>query len=195
MDATNKKQLRKQVLELRSALSKDSVKAKSQRIAAQIFSTQAYQEAKRILIYLDFKNEVNTQPIIDHALGAGKAVFVPVVVQGENALKLVAYYGLKTPMTRSSFGILEPTITAGNTTAIDAIDLVLAPGVAFDLMGNRLGYGGGYYDRLLSTCQNPSIRVIALAFELQLVSEVPHEAWDMRIDALCTEDALYPIKG
>lgn len=185
--AQQKKALRREILKRRSALTPEALTEKSAAIAQRVLESPEFQAAQRLLIYMDFKSEVYTGPIIDSALARGKQVYVPVVVPDQPDLLLVAYHGPDTPMVRSSFGILEPVPGPDNTVAIEAIDLVLAPGIAFDDRGYRLGYGGGYYDRLLAGADRSRLRVIALAFDCQLEPELVHDPWDRIMDGLFTE--------
>lgn len=187
-----KKNLRKNILKQRSALSPIEISQKSQAIAKYVSFHPDYEKAKTILIYLDFKSEVQTELMVKHALLAGKKVYVPVVQEGDDNLLLVAYEGDITPMYRSNYGILEPLVTTANTISIGAIDLILAPGVAFDARGYRLGYGGGYYDRLIEPKKDLKLPVYALAFSLQMVEHVPHDTWDQRIDGIFTESGFIP---
>lgn len=188
--ALQKKALRREILKRRSALTPEAMMEKCAAIAQHVIESPEFQAAEQLLIYMDFKSEVYTGPIIDAALSRGKRVYVPVVVPEQPDLLLVAYHGADTPMVRSSFGILEPVPGPENTVAIDTIDLVLAPGVAFDAKGYRLGYGGGYYDRLLAGADRSRLQVIALAFDCQLVPELVHEPWDRVMDGLITETQI-----
>ncbi len=190
-----KKELRMAILSKRKALTAQEVDAHSNRIFQSVIASAHYLNAKRLLIYLDFKNEVRTDAIIAHALAMGKEVYVPVVMPEHPDLALVAYTGPNTPMVLSSFGINEPIITEQNTVDFGTIDFVIAPGVAFDRDGYRLGYGGGYYDRLLAHKKAPNIPVYALAFSMQVVKCVPHDAWDKRISGFFTEEARFDVIG
>lgn len=193
--STQKKNLRSEIIKKRVQMDPETLAHASSCITQSIVNTPLFQGARNILVFLSFKNEVDTSEIILAALAQGSQVFVPVVVDKNSDLKLVAYYGPQTPMRLSSYGIREPLISDQNTTTIDAIDLVLAPGVAFDRMGHRMGYGGGFYDRMLEKVGRDQLWVIALAFSMQIVDEVPCDPWDALMDAIITEDEVIIVKS
>ncbi len=183
----SKQTLRKETLARRRNLAPELVSNYSNSIYQSVIAHPLYQEAAVVMIYMDYKNEVQTKALLDHAIQSGKTAVLPVVDPITNTLVLVTYQGESTPMTRSSFGILEPVITPDNQVAFSEVNLVLAPGVAFDPFGYRLGYGGGYYDKLLSGADRNRVKVYGICFDCQVVASVPHEAYDMGMDGLFTE--------
>lgn len=190
-----KKTLRKNMLTLRSSLTPDEITFKSQQISARVLGSEVYQRASFVMLYMDFKNEVETAGLILSALEDGKRVALPVVDQVAHRLVLVEITDMERDLNRSDFGILEPSITPENTLEPGAIDLILAPGVAFDLRGYRMGYGGGFYDQLLSQCDRDQVRVYALCFDIQVVSQVPIDPHDQRMDGLFTESGVHHFNG
>lgn len=180
------------MIERRNQLNLSDIFDKKNQIIARLMALESFKKAHVIMLYMDYKNEVPTRDIIKTCLALGKRVILPVVVPDDEQLTLIEIDGFSN-MVASKHGILEPQISKSATRCFEEIDLILAPGVAFDLNGYRLGYGGGYYDRLLAS--NPrhrqSIKVIALAFALQIVDHVPREEYDQPINGLITEDNVY----
>lgn len=189
----NKQTLRKETLTVRRNLSPDAVTNYSNLIFQHVVAHPLYQNASVVMIYMDYKNEVQTKKLLEHTIQSGKVAVLPVVDPVTNTLVLVRYQGASTPMTLSGFGILEPVVTPDNQVAFSDVSLVLAPGVAFDPFGYRLGYGGGYYDKLLSGADRSRVKVYAICFDCQVVASVPHEAYDMRMDGLFTESGCVVI--
>ncbi len=187
-----KKTLRKKIISLRKGLTKAALLEKSNQIYDHLINCSILKDADSVLIYMDFRNEVKTKQIIDYCFAHNKDVIVPVVDETTQQMVLIEI-DKNTEFGKSKYGILEPTISEDNTRSLYDVDLVLAPGVAFDLSGNRLGYGGGYYDRLLNAHAEIRhlIKVYGLAFECQLVDEVPVDKTDCKIDGIITEKQIY----
>lgn len=134
---------------------------------------------------LAFRSEWETRPLLEAALALGKVVGAPRVNPGKRMLETYAITDLERDLGPGFLGIDEPLPHCGPL-ALDAIDWVLVPGVAFDTQGHRIGYGGGYYDRLLPLLRSDARRV-AGAFELQVVEQVPAAMHDLQVDAVVTE--------
>jgi 5-formyltetrahydrofolate cyclo-ligase len=190
-----KKELRAQLLASRNALSKDMREALTQSITRHVLTHPDYLKAKRLLIYKSFRSEVGTHDIITDALQKDKEVFLPVVDLTTDHLVLVRYDGLKTPLKRSSFGVEEPIATENNCIHVEKIDLILAPGAAFDSRGYRIGYGGGYYDKLLSTPHRHQIKAYALCFTSQIIERVPQDDYDQVLDGWFSETGFHSVKA
>ncbi len=187
-----KKALRKEIMALRNSLNETALEEKSSQIYDNLTNWPVFNNADSILIYMDFQNEVKTNKIIETCLKQNKDVIVPVVDETTQQMILIEIDG-DTKFVKSKFGILEPAIIKDKTRSLYDVDLVLAPGVAFDLIGNRLGYGGGYYDRLLDAHSEIRhlIKVYGLAFECQLIDNVPAESTDYTMDGIVTEKKIY----
>ncbi len=188
----NKQDLRKTILSIRRQQSESDVTSKSEKILHHLSTWNNFNEVLAVMIYMDYDNEVKTQPIIDFCLQNGKDVIVPVVNSDGKTLTLVQI-DQNSKFTKSTLGIMEPVISSENTRSLYDVDLVLAPGVAFDLEGNRIGYGGGYYDRLLDEHRaiRHLIKVYALAFECQLVDAIAADSTDQKVDGIITEKGIY----
>ncbi len=191
-DNMKKKGIRKQILELRKNQSQAAMAQKSGQIFDHLINWPVFANADALLIYMDFRSEVQTKQIIDYCFEQGKDVIVPVVDDSTGQLALIQI-DKDSAFIESKMGILEPPITEDSKRTLYDVDLVLAPGVAFDLDGNRLGYGGGYYDRLLDKYADIRhlIKIYGLAFECQLVDSVPTEPTDYKMDGIITEKQIY----
>ncbi len=181
-----KKELRKKVQELRDALPLEKREELSARISENLWSVPEFAVAKTVLFFISFRSEVNTLPMIERALAEGKRVCVPCTEMEEKSMVASRLHDLEKDLRLGNYNILEPRRECLDPVPPEEIDIVLMPGVAFDLTGGRLGYGGGYYDRFLERCR-PRCRLIALAFELQIVEHVPCADHDHHIHKIVTE--------
>lgn len=182
----NKKaHIRKDVLKKRGSISLQTKKAKDAVIKERLFSLPEFGQARVIFYFASFSSEVNTLMQIEEALRAGKRVVLPLVDKKISGLRLYEIKDLS-ELSPGVMGIPEPNVPQERQREINDIDLVIMPGVAFDPKGNRLGYGAGYYDKLLSglTRQTP---LIAIAYEEQIVDCIPHEPHDIRVHTIVTD--------
>lgn len=194
-----KRVLRKEALLLRDALTASEREQKSRQIAEQLFRHPWYQEASCLLVYASYRSEVSTEEIIRYSLRNGKKVCCPVVT-GKHEM---AFYILDDrlsdeillrgidAMKKGSLGIPEPDAdTCTHYVYEPQNSLMLMPGCAFDDLGNRIGYGGGFYDRYLA--QQP-MRTIALFFECQHCAEkIEREIHDVKPERILTENGFWP---
>ncbi|MBE5949565.1 MAG: 5-formyltetrahydrofolate cyclo-ligase [Lachnospiraceae bacterium] len=176
----SKKELRKQMLEYRRGLSAEEVSKKSKSIVDKILTTDSYKKASCIYAYISTRNEVDLQALIEDAWMEGKRVAVPRVCGQDMSFYYIESY---TDLAKGNFGIWEPKEDTIRAEEKDA--LVLIPGVAYDEAGNRIGYGGGYYDRYLSGVHNHYI--IAPAYEFQIVDTLVSEKHDIQVDEIISE--------
>ncbi len=185
----DKKSLRRKILSIREALAPQKRKEFSWRITNYLLESPYYQKAQKILLYASFGSEVETGELIAKTLKEGKEVYLPRTLTKEKRLALHRLFDLQ-ELKPGAYGILEPP---EENPEIDPqeLDLIVTPGVAFDRRGGRLGYGGGYYDRLFA--QAPKAQRIGLAFSCQVVEELPLEPHDVRVQALVTEKGLMEV--
>lgn len=185
----NRNEVRQSALKARMALSPQFVREKSDIITARVISSEAYRRAGSIMVYVDFRNEVSTGTLIAHCLEAGKKVSVPITdIEGKRLIPsaLLDYPGDLEP---GAWGILEPKKACVRPVDPGDIDLVVVPGVAYDAGGNRLGYGGGFYDRFLPRTK-PGTVYLAPAFEVQVVDNVFPGPLDVSMHVIITEERV-----
>ena len=183
--------LRQRVLAARDVLPAAAQAAASAAIGARILARADFMSARTVLLTLPFGSEWDTIAVVRAALAAGKTVTMPRVDPATRTLVLHAICDPARDVLAGYRDIPEPR-PACLPVSVDAIDFVLVPGVAFDRAGRRLGYGGGYYDRLLPLLPARAARV-AGAFEVQLVDHVPAAPHDVAIDAVVTESRAFAV--
>ncbi len=178
-----KNQLKQLILENRNSLTKDEIIEKSRQIEERLFNFNKYKESKAIMFYVSINSEVHTHEMIQKAL-LDKRVIVPKVVHHEIEPSIVLDFDSLIPSGK--FGILEPI--EAMKIAYKNIDLVLVPGIAFDKQGHRIGYGFGYYDKFLAKV--PKAIKIGLAYDFQIIDDVPKEEHDVPVDFIVTEKRI-----
>ena len=177
-----KEKLRKQIKEKRTEITKEENRKKSKKIKERLLGLKEYRDAKIVLFYVSYDGEVFTHEMIKQALKEKKVV-VPISNKEENTLSLSILESWD-DLELGSYDILEPKKECIREISIDKIDLIIVPGVAFDLSGNRVGHGKGYYDKLL---EKTKAITVGLAFEFQLVENIPTEPHDKPVDIIITE--------
>jgi 5-formyltetrahydrofolate cyclo-ligase len=163
----------------------------SARVRAHLLCHPAWRESRVVLGYASFRQEVDTFPLLEEVLARGKELVLPRVVRASRSLHLLRVKDLAADLRPGYQGILEPDPARCSSVDPGLIDLVLVPGVVFDRRGFRLGYGGGYYDRLLASL--PRAVRVGLAFSLQVVEELPVLPHDLPVDVLVTEDGVLEV--
>ena len=171
----DKKALRREIREKKRAMSEVEIVRRSERLGELFVATEAYRNAKSVYGYLPYNQEVRTVPMLQKALSDGKRVAVPKVYG--DTMRFVWLDDLS-KVEKSEMGIPEPV--ADEPVADDDTALVLMPGVAFTEKGDRMGYGGGYYDRFLAA--EPNHPTVALCYEFQIVETLPTEEFDIPVD-------------
>lgn len=179
--------LRKTCLDIRKALSIDMQHHLSNKICNRIRSLNQYRHAKRIALYHATNGEVDLGSIWRSAPLHGKYCYFPVMSHEHSLLFLPATPA--TAFSRNQFGILEPETDSEHAIAPNELDLIIAPLVAFDPYGTRLGMGKGYYDQTLATLK-PHL-LLGVAYEFQLHPYIAPKPWDVRLDAVVTEKNIY----
>ncbi|UCD34563.1 MAG: 5-formyltetrahydrofolate cyclo-ligase [Nitrospiraceae bacterium] len=189
-----KQKLRAHLLKKRDAIPPDRKKLKDASIKKRLFALETFKKAACLLMYVSFRSEVNTRSYLQDVLALGKRLVLPVVDPGRKVLHL---YEIKdiSELVPGYMGIPEPGVRAGRQVFLNNIDLVVIPGTGFNLRGSRLGYGGGYYDRLLSLEAKKLARVdhiptVALAYEEQIGDHIPDEPHDIKVDIIITDKRI-----
>ena len=184
-----KEKLRKEIKEKRRKHSKEENRKKSKETKERLFGLKEYRDAKTILFYVSYNGEVFTHEMIRQALN-NKKVVVPISNKEDYSLSLSKLKSWD-DLELSSYDILEPKKDCVKEVSINDIDLIIVPGVGFDLKGNRIGHGKGYYDRLLSEAKATTI---GLAFEFQIVEKIPIDEHDKPVNLIVTEDRIIVCK-
>ena len=190
-----KQALRQSIIAARQKLAVVEHDAFSLAIVKSIMQLDAYQRAKTVLAYMSFGAEFATAAWVQHALQDGKQVFLPRVNSSSRQLELFQVVDLQLDVAPGKWDIPEPLLQrCRRVEDSEQIDFILLPGVAFARDGSRLGYGGGFYDKLLERIDPASGHhhplLAAAAFSLQLVAEIPQEATDRKVDWLITENEV-----
>ncbi|MBJ8051730.1 5-formyltetrahydrofolate cyclo-ligase [Bacillus cereus] len=183
--------LRKQIIEHMNSLSEEQYATLSEQIAVSLYAQKEWAEAKTIGITLSMDNEVNTYPIIEKAWEEGKKVVVPKCNKGTRAMtfrKISNFDQLETVY----MNLREPIPTLTDEVNADEIDLQIVPGVAYTERGERIGYGGGYYDRYLVHYKG---KTLSLAYDFQIVKHIPVEPFDKNVKKIITEKGTMVKNG
>jgi 5-formyltetrahydrofolate cyclo-ligase len=183
----------KQAMRARVAAARDALDATwrtwaSDAMVRRIAALPTFVDARTVLLTAPFRSEWDAAPLIDLALAAGKTVVLPRVDEPARMLELCRIRDAKRDIVAGFRGLPEPAAHCERVPAV-AVDWVLVPGVAFDRSGARLGYGGGYYDRMLPLLPERVTRV-AGAFSAQIVDQVPSAPHDIRMDTVVTEGGV-----
>lgn len=182
--ATSRTAIRSEVRAKRRALTREL----QQQAAAAVktrFMTRCTEQVKRIALYLSFDGELDTHPIIEACWQRQKEVYLPVLHPFAQGHLLFLRYSPDTSMTTNRYGIWEPKLDCTRVCPPAELDLLATPLVAFDHDGNRLGMGGGYYDRTLATLPKRIAR-IGLAHDLQCYPKLPVAHWDEPLNQIIT---------
>ena len=180
--------IRKKILALRKGFPKDLLESRSSQIVQRVLCHPSYRNAECVLCYIDAKGEVQTKELIEHAWAHGKCIAVPRVHGDVMKFYFISSYEQLEP---GSFGIMEPKMDCPELTSIPERSLVIMPGVAFDLSGNRIGYGKGYYDKYFAAYEN--IYKIGLAFSFQIAPEISSDVFDIKANCIITDSIFSEI--
>ena len=177
-----KAQLRAEMKARRAELSATEHAQQAAQAAHALCTLPQWQAARVVCLYASFKHELGTQDLLQRALDEGKSLVLP-RARPDGTLSLHQVTDLRA-LASSHLGILEPAADAP-VCLVATVDLFLVPGLAFDAEGHRLGYGAGFYDRLLTQAR-PNAFTIGYGFAFQVCPEVPTEAHDQRLQAILT---------
>ena len=177
--------IRKQMKQLRADMTRTERFEKSMQIFEKLITVPEFKRADRIYAYVSMDNEIDTIMLIDYSLSIEKRVFVP-RVSGKD----MEFYEISdiSELSPGYMGIYEPDIN-GREPDYSRTGFMCMPGLAFDRSYNRIGYGGGFYDRYLSV-ENKLYKA-ALAYEAQLLESIPAQDGDVRPDMIVTEESIY----
>lgn len=186
---------RRQLRAHRRALSERERLQRAEALRRQLARQTAFRTATRIAAYLPHDGEVETRALIELCWSMGKQVYLPVLVPFVHNRLWFARYLPDTRLVCNRFGIAEPEIVHRQRVAVHALDLVLAPLVGFDRRGNRLGMGGGFYDRSFAFLRTRKHwrkpQLVGLAYDFQQLPALPPQPWDVPLAAVVTDTGWY----
>lgn len=193
MTAGGKAALRETVLRRRDALSEEERASLGGHILGVVLDLPAYQLSNIVLAYASFGTELRTDEFLLRVLDDGKTLLLPRVER--DGIGLYEVRDVARDLSPRTWGIREPMPDRCPEVDPGWVDFALVPGVAFDRRGWRLGYGGGFYDRLISGGLTDETPLVSGAFEAQMVERVPVDPHDAPVDAVVTEEGIYPRNG
>ncbi|KAA0804846.1 5-formyltetrahydrofolate cyclo-ligase [Bacillus sp. JAS102] len=186
-----KLRLRKQIIEHMNSLSKERYTTLSEQIAFSLYGQKEWAEAKIIGITLSMENEVNTYPIIEKAWEEGKKVVVPKCNKETRTMSFRQISNFD-QLETVYMNLREPIPALTEEVNADEIELQIVPGVAYTERGERIGYGGGYYDRYLVHYKG---KTLSLAYSFQMVEHIPVEPFDKNVEKIITEKGTMVKNG
>jgi len=184
-------ELRQRNRKRRAGLDSTALAKAASSLARRLIDLAEYQQARRVAAYFAVNGEIGLKPVIEDALAAGKQVYLPNLER--QSLRFSPYF-LAQKMRINKFRLPEPDVDESEMLQPEALDLVLAPLVVFDTDGNRIGMGGGFYDRSFGFRKQPGIDkpvLIGVAHEFQRVEQIIPQQWDVRLDMVVTDRAVY----
>lgn len=181
--------MRKNMRQRRLEQSKERAQEDSLRAQEHLLASDLWQEAQSVALYAATRGETDTSLLLAHALLAEKRVFFPRMRKGERGMMDFVRIMSQDELVEGAFGILEPMSELSGVGAEDAsFDLCVVPGLVFSLAGNRMGYGGGYYDRFFTAAR--ILTRIGLCYSFQIVTPWAAEPWDIPMTHICSEKGL-----
>ncbi len=188
--------IRSSVRQLRKNLSADFQHHAAQNIATRVMELPRVQNAHTVSLFLSFDGELNTRPLIERLWQAGKSVYLPVLHPFSRGNLLFLRYSAESEMVLNHFGIEEPRLNVQQVLPVSRLDIIFTPLVAFDATGQRLGMGGGFYDRTLQDWKSAFAQQcgpypIGLAHDCQRVDALPVQEWDVPLPEIITPSTHY----
>jgi 5-formyltetrahydrofolate cyclo-ligase len=192
-------QQRRQLRALRRSLDPCERRRRNAALYRNLFSQPLFRNSRRIAVYLPADGEVDTAAIVARAWALGKQVYLPVLVPFLHNRLWFARYEPHTRLVSNRYGIAEPRAVHARRIRSLALDLVLTPLVGFDTGGNRLGMGGGFYDRSFAFLDRRrhwrKPRLVGLAYDFQRLPQLPAQPWDVPLSAVATDAGWYRFAG
>lgn len=191
MAEIEKKLLRKKLVQQRAGMTPDEIAKHSEDVLALLRSLPEWKCAKEVLTYWPMRGEVDVRPLTRELWDRDIRVLMPRCRPDAYGQMDIACASCEDDLTEGAFSIMEPDKTKCPPVAQCCPDITIVPAVCFDRRGFRLGYGGGYYDRLLASDAMRRTLVIGVGYTYQLVEELPVQPWDMPVNIVCTEEELW----
>ncbi|MBD2797620.1 5-formyltetrahydrofolate cyclo-ligase [Xenorhabdus sp. 18] len=183
--------IRKKNRQRRQNLSREQQQQFARQAVKQVMAHPKIQQADNIALYLSFDGELDTRPLIQQLWQQNKQVYLPILHPFSRNHLLFLRYCPDTPLVRNCFHIEEPQLDVRQVLPISELDIMFIPLVAFDGTGQRLGMGGGFYDRTLAKWQQQHFYPIGLAHDFQLVEKLPSASWDIPLPEIITPEKVW----
>jgi 5-formyltetrahydrofolate cyclo-ligase len=186
--------IRKKIRNIRNSLSKSAHKDAETALCISFFQHIKLPKSARIALYLSNDGELGTNTLIQHLIEKKHHIFLPVIHPFNRTTLLFQRYEKNSPMTTNRYAILEPKLNCSHICPLHSLDYLFTPLVAFDDDGNRLGMGGGYYDKTLANYHKTGATkpvVVGLAHDCQKVHQLPIAAWDVPLKHILTPSTFY----
>lgn len=186
-----RQEIRQQVRHLRRAMTDEQQAQAAEQLAELALNYAPLSTARNIALFLSVDGELNTRPLIARLWHMKKAVYLPVLHPFSPGNLLFLRYSPDTPLLPNKLRIPEPPLDIRQLITLDQLDLMLVPLVAFDQHGQRLGMGGGFYDRTLQNWRQHGFLPVGLAHDCQQVDSLPVAEWDVPLPAVMTPSKLW----
>lgn len=184
-------EIRQTLRQRRRALTDSQQHTFAEQAASRMLAYRPVAEAKSVAVFLSFDGELDTAPLIRALWQAGKTVCLPVLHPFSKGSLLFLRYDNASPLVMNRLKILEPKLDVRAVLPLDEVDVLITPLVAFDQQGQRLGMGGGFYDRTLQNWRQHGLWPVGLAHDCQQVSALPVEEWDIPLPAIVTPSRVW----
>lgn len=186
-----RQEIRTRVRHLRRNLTTEQQLNAANQAAILAMNFAPVQQAHKVALFLSFDGELNTQPLIAELRHRGKQVYLPVLHPFSTGQLLFIRYDASTPLTPNRLGIPEPPLDIRNLATLRDLDVLMVPLVAFDAQGQRLGMGGGFYDRTLQNWPQHGLLPVGLAHDCQQVEALPGADWDVPLPVIITPSKVW----
>ncbi|WP_312948473.1 5-formyltetrahydrofolate cyclo-ligase [Superficieibacter sp.] len=186
-----RQEIRRHIRQLRHALSPEQQTQFAQQAAARMMAYPPMVMAHTVALFLSFDGELDTRPLIEQLWRAGKRVYLPVLHPFSPGNLLFLHYHQQSELVVNRLKIHEPKLDVRDVLPLSQLDVLVTPLVAFDAQGQRLGMGGGFYDRTLQHWQQYRLQPVGYAHDCQRVEALPVEQWDIPLPAVITPSTVW----
>ncbi len=188
---SSRQEIRKLIRQRRRALTSDQQAQFSEQAASRLMAYPPVLMAHTVAVFLSFDGELDTQPLIEQLWRSGKRVYLPVLHPFSPGNLLFLHYHPHSELVINRLKIQEPKLDVRDVLPLDKLDVLVTPLVAFDEQGQRLGMGGGFYDRTLQNWRQYHVQPVGLAHDCQQVDALPVEEWDIPLPAVVTPSKVW----
>lgn len=186
-----RQEIRRHIRQRRRTLSVEQQTHLAQQAAARMMAYPPVVMAHTVALFLSFDGELDTRPLIEQLWRAGKRVYLPVLHPFSPGNLLFLHYHPQSELVVNRLKIHEPKLDVRDVLPLAQLDVLITPLVAFDSQGQRLGMGGGFYDRTLQNWQQYRLQPVGYAHDCQRVDALPVEEWDIPLPAVITPSVIW----